>query len=331
MSRKRYVSTDISVDARVRQLAERSEFAALLYTWMIPHAGDDAHITADPDELLMQVVPGFRWRTAADVTEATDLMVEFGLLARADERFRFPGRAFYKYQAYVRTERRAKAEEPAAEEPAPAPRPAAAVGAGAQIHESSGMAPDSAQLHENLRFASHSSSHSSSPSHSSSHSSSTTTTTETPRPRGESAASRFSSEERVRVGAVANALATFGISEDPQLWRKVLDTYGPLDLEAEALKQADWLRRHRLKTISNARYLGWLEKALLAPHGRAAEHDSEFVVVEDDGSAYPRGPDPTWLSCAKCGQPSPRVSKERPVCAVCLLARERQLAKPKGA
>src|SRR5437879_156769 len=80
MGRRRYISTEISTDGRVGELARRNEFAALLYTWMIPHAGDDAAITADPDELLSKVVPHLRGRTPEDVHEAVALMVELGLV-----------------------------------------------------------------------------------------------------------------------------------------------------------------------------------------------------------------------------------------------------------
>lgn len=78
-------------------------------------------------------------------------------------------------------------------------------------------------------------------------------------PKG--AAAAFSSEEQSRVNSISETLAAFGISREPKVWRKVLDDYGQLDLEAEALKQADWMRRHRIKACSTARYLNWLDKA----------------------------------------------------------------------
>ena len=38
MARRRYISTNISTDPKVNILAEKyGDFAALLYTWMIPH------------------------------------------------------------------------------------------------------------------------------------------------------------------------------------------------------------------------------------------------------------------------------------------------------
>src|SRR3990167_1862325 len=104
MSRRRYISTDISTDARVKKL---SDFGALLYILMIPHAGDDGGITADPDELHDLVVPS-RKRRASDVADATAVMVEIGLLERCDKRLYFPPESFYKYQTYVKAENRRK-------------------------------------------------------------------------------------------------------------------------------------------------------------------------------------------------------------------------------
>jgi hypothetical protein len=45
--RRRYLSTAISLDPTVNKLARTAgDFAALLFTWMIPHADDDGAITA---------------------------------------------------------------------------------------------------------------------------------------------------------------------------------------------------------------------------------------------------------------------------------------------
>jgi hypothetical protein len=62
--RRRYLSTAISLDATVNKLAVTAgDFAALLFTWMIPHADDDGSITADTEELLFTIVPGRRDKT----------------------------------------------------------------------------------------------------------------------------------------------------------------------------------------------------------------------------------------------------------------------------
>lgn len=112
MARRRYLSTTVSTDVAVAKLArEHGEFAALLYTWMIPHADDAGSLPGDPEELLMLVVPGLRHRTAEDVQQALAGMVSLGLLEPRDEgRLYFPS-SFFRHQTYI-TEGRRKAAQP---------------------------------------------------------------------------------------------------------------------------------------------------------------------------------------------------------------------------
>jgi hypothetical protein len=111
MSRRRYLSTEISLDARINRLAtEAGDFAALCYTWMIPHAEDDASITADPEELLFRVFPGRRDKSAADLDAAINQMIDFNLVSREDRRLIFPPDAFYRYQSYIPGEKRRTAK-----------------------------------------------------------------------------------------------------------------------------------------------------------------------------------------------------------------------------
>jgi len=107
VSRRRYVSTLISIDKNVNTLATRDEFAALLYTWMIPHAEDDASITGDPEELLFTVIPGRRDKTAEDVESALVAMAGLDLIARDNGTVYFDSDSFYKYQTYVPPAKRA--------------------------------------------------------------------------------------------------------------------------------------------------------------------------------------------------------------------------------
>ena len=114
MSRRRYVSTEISTDKTINQLARTSDFAALFYTWLIPHAEDDATFDADPEELLMKVCPGRRDKEITDIQAVLDLLLEMGLIERCADarRLRFPPKSFYKYQSYI-SEARRGAPEPA--------------------------------------------------------------------------------------------------------------------------------------------------------------------------------------------------------------------------
>lgn len=126
-------------------------------------------------------------------------------------------------------------------------------------------------------------------------------------PKG-AAAAAFSDEERLRINAVAEALAHFGISEDPQLWRKVLDTYGVLDLEAEAIKQADWMHRHHIRACTSARYLNWLSKA------RA---DGLPMLEPEDIPSLPPQSARKWQTCSRCSRQGNFPITERPMCSGC--------------
>lgn len=105
--RRRYISTDISRDKLVNELArDYGEFAVLLYTWMIPHAEDDATLSGDPYELRMSVCPGLRDRTDEDVAAALRGMHDVGLLIWDGDQCWFPPEAFYRHQTYIAETRR---------------------------------------------------------------------------------------------------------------------------------------------------------------------------------------------------------------------------------
>ena len=105
--RRRYVNTTISKDALVAKLAnDYGDFAALLYTWLIPHAEDDCSLPLDHEEIRIGVVPGLKKRKLADVTKAIDGMVALGLLMQGDGCYYFPPDSFYKHQSYIKEERR---------------------------------------------------------------------------------------------------------------------------------------------------------------------------------------------------------------------------------
>lgn len=112
MSRRRYISTEISVDRRINEL---SDFAALLYTWMIAHADDDGAITSDPDEIAWTVIPGRR-KKRSQVEEALQEIKDQGLLLPdGDGQLLFPSASFYRYQTYIPAAKR-RYEDPNAED-----------------------------------------------------------------------------------------------------------------------------------------------------------------------------------------------------------------------
>lgn len=113
MARRRYISTDISTDSKVKRLAVIcGDFAALLYTWMIPHADDTGLIAADVEELIDRVVPS-RGKTIDDVIPVLECMNDLHLIIwlRDENKIYFPCDAFYKHQTYIQAARK-RTEDP---------------------------------------------------------------------------------------------------------------------------------------------------------------------------------------------------------------------------
>lgn len=105
MSRRRYISTTMAIDKRLNRLAvDHGDFAAMLYTWMIPHAADDTTLNGDTEELMAEVIPMRRDKSVQDVDEALSAMAELGLIIRDYEAglIRFPAAAFYAHQSFIK-------------------------------------------------------------------------------------------------------------------------------------------------------------------------------------------------------------------------------------
>jgi hypothetical protein len=175
MSRRRYISTDISTDTQVNRLARSGgDFAAMLYTWLIPHADDDGIIYGDEEEIILQVIPGRRDKSLQDVIAALDAMVKLDLITwdREGRRILFPAVSFYKYQTYIREERRRDAPKspPSTDDRRAAPQSSdqhrAAATNTAQQRPTPQNTADQRISPQNTVSHSHSHSHSLSPSHS---------------------------------------------------------------------------------------------------------------------------------------------------------------------
>lgn len=106
MARKRYISTEISIDTKLNRV---SDLAALLYSWMVPHAGDNCRLSAkNAEELRLSVIPGRR-RSDEEIEAAVAELVDQQLIGReADGRYYFPAESFYKYQTYIKPGNRAE-------------------------------------------------------------------------------------------------------------------------------------------------------------------------------------------------------------------------------
>ncbi len=103
MARRRYISTDISLDGAISDLYEQhGAFAALLYTWMIPHTEDDATLHGTPKELVRRIMPE-RGVKPGQIEAALLGMQELGLITWDPDQaaIYFPTSSFYKYQTYI--------------------------------------------------------------------------------------------------------------------------------------------------------------------------------------------------------------------------------------
>lgn len=114
----------------------------------------------------------------------------------------------------------------------------------------------------------------------------------------------FSGDERDLISEIEATLAPFGLSLQPQFWRKVLDDYGCLPLGMEAHKQADWLRRNHKRIASATRYTNWLDKALQDRQARTSPSSEEDLDLSPISG------------CPGCGKANWDVSYG-PLCPAC--------------
>ncbi|MHC9544625.1 MAG: hypothetical protein AB9903_34340 [Vulcanimicrobiota bacterium] len=102
MSRKRYISNEISTDVKVLRLASKGGLLALLlYTWLIPHAEDDGTVTANPAEIVMRVIPCIRNVSIEEIQKAIDSIIDTGLMTIENEKLCFPLDNFFKHQSNI--------------------------------------------------------------------------------------------------------------------------------------------------------------------------------------------------------------------------------------
>jgi hypothetical protein len=112
MSRRRQITSDISTDAKVSDLAPYGVLPMLLYTWAIPHADDLGRITADPRQFRLLVCPAVE-TTPAEVETALEQIASVGLWEMREESgqryFQFPLESWFKHQSYINAKKREQA------------------------------------------------------------------------------------------------------------------------------------------------------------------------------------------------------------------------------
>lgn len=110
MSRKRYISTDISTDTKLADLSEQHGLLPLLlYTWSIPHMDDWGRLTGEAKQFKLLVCPGLN-NSINEIDTAIDQIAKYGLWAR----YEVAGKkcismfldSWFKHQSYINKAKR---------------------------------------------------------------------------------------------------------------------------------------------------------------------------------------------------------------------------------
>lgn len=109
MSRRRYISTDISTDPKVAELAEYGTLPILLYTWAIPHMDDWGRLIGEPRQFKLMVCPGLDI-TASQVQEALAQIASVGLWllyeVEGKQYISIASERWFRYQTYINKAKR---------------------------------------------------------------------------------------------------------------------------------------------------------------------------------------------------------------------------------
>lgn len=148
MGHKIFISSDMSVDARLIDVGERSSLAALLWPWLLTAFDDWGRSEASVKRLKAQVFPMLAEVSIAVIDEALQLYAETGLITLYDVDGRrymaIPSEKWFSYQTHIRSEKR---ERDSSRYPAP---PADVT---AQDPASTSSARDCAQVRADARLA----------------------------------------------------------------------------------------------------------------------------------------------------------------------------------
>ncbi len=111
MSRKRYITSEISTDEKIAALAEENPTAALMWPWFITAFDDWGRMSANPIEVKLTLFPAFPF-TSKDVALAMKLYHKYGLayLYEVDGKpyMAVNPATWYKYQTYINSGRKGK-------------------------------------------------------------------------------------------------------------------------------------------------------------------------------------------------------------------------------
>lgn len=108
MGRKRFVTSDISIDDKVAEVAELNPVAGLMWPWFLTALDDWARLTGSPREIRNSVFQPFPY-SKDDIQAAIDLYELHHLVHRYmvnDKHYlQFNPKAFYELNSYIQKSR----------------------------------------------------------------------------------------------------------------------------------------------------------------------------------------------------------------------------------
>ena len=111
MARKRFITSDMSIDEKIAEIAAENPVAALMWPWFITGFDDWGRMEANPLKIKLSIFPAFPY-TAEDIEKAINLYSEHGLVHRYEVYGKLylaiNPEKFYYYQTYIRGEKREK-------------------------------------------------------------------------------------------------------------------------------------------------------------------------------------------------------------------------------
>ena len=112
MSRKVFISSDISIDENLDDVASENALAALLWPWFLTCFDDWGRSEASPKRLKNKVFPGNELVTPEVIATALQLYQKYGLLKLYEvdgkQYMAVDQEKWFKYQTHIRKEKREK-------------------------------------------------------------------------------------------------------------------------------------------------------------------------------------------------------------------------------
>ena len=111
MGRKRFITSDMSIDEKIAEIAAENPVAALMWPWFITGFDDWGRMEAVPGKIKLSIFPAFPY-TSKDIKEAIDLYDKYGIVHKYEvdgkEYIAIEPEKYYKYQTYIRGDKREK-------------------------------------------------------------------------------------------------------------------------------------------------------------------------------------------------------------------------------